>query len=145
MKITYLTEEHLDFLASEGYARMDDDEKETWDIEAAQAVAHDPPDRQLGNRPRAYLRLHQRAHRAGRGRIIRALPGAFKSNEEEHTMPKTRFIRKACTLDEVRERTQWLERYCGEQPLDRYYVAKEIQLQENDFFELCDNLLVDRD
>ena len=60
-------------------------------------------------------------------------------------MPKTRFIRKACTLDEVRERTQWLERYCGEQPLDRYYVAKEIQLQENDFFELCDNLLVDRD
>ena len=50
-------------------------------------------------------------------------------------MPKTRFIRKACTLDEVRERTQWLERYCGEQPLDRYYVAKEIQLQENDFFE----------
>ena len=60
-------------------------------------------------------------------------------------MPKTRFIRNACTLDEVRERTQWLERYCGEQPLDRYYVAKEIQLQENDFFELCDNLLVDRD
>ena len=41
MKITYLTEEHLDFLASEVYARMDDDEKETWDIEAAQAVAHD--------------------------------------------------------------------------------------------------------
>lgn len=60
-------------------------------------------------------------------------------------MPKTRFIRKACTLDEVRERTQWLERYCGEPPLDRYYVAKEIQLQENDFIELCDNLLVDRD
>ena len=42
MKITSLTEEHLDFLASEVYARMDDDEKETWDIEAAQAVAHDP-------------------------------------------------------------------------------------------------------
>ncbi len=41
MKITYLTEEHLDCLASEVYARMDDDEKETWDIEAAQAVAHD--------------------------------------------------------------------------------------------------------
>lgn len=40
MKITYLTEEHLDFLASEVYARMDD-EKENWDIEAAQAVAHD--------------------------------------------------------------------------------------------------------
>ena len=41
MKITDLTEEHLDCLASEVYARMDDDEKETWDIEAAQAVAHD--------------------------------------------------------------------------------------------------------
>ena len=40
MKITYLTEEHMDCLASEVYARMDDDEKETWDIEAAQAVAH---------------------------------------------------------------------------------------------------------
>ena len=41
MKIIYLTEEHMDCLASEVYARMDDDEKETWDIEAAQAVAHD--------------------------------------------------------------------------------------------------------
>ena len=41
MKITYLTEEHMDCLASEVYARMDDDEKEAWDIEAAQAVAHD--------------------------------------------------------------------------------------------------------
>ena len=41
MKITYLTEEHMDFLASEVYGCMDEDEKETWDIEAAQAVAHD--------------------------------------------------------------------------------------------------------
>ena len=29
MKIIYLTEEHMDCLASEVYARMDDDEKET--------------------------------------------------------------------------------------------------------------------
>ena len=41
MKITYLTEEHMDILASEVYGCMDEDEKETWDIEAAQAVAHD--------------------------------------------------------------------------------------------------------
>lgn len=41
MKITYLTEEHMDCLASEVYGYMDDDEKENWDIEAAQAVAHD--------------------------------------------------------------------------------------------------------
>ncbi len=41
MKITYLTEEHMDCLASEVYARMGDDEKENWDIEAAQAVARD--------------------------------------------------------------------------------------------------------
>ena len=41
MKITYLTEEHLDFLASEVNARMGDDEKENSDIEAAQAVARD--------------------------------------------------------------------------------------------------------
>ena len=60
-------------------------------------------------------------------------------------MPKTTFIRKACTIDEVRKRTQWLERHCKERPRDSYYIAEEIQLEEDAFFELCDNLLIDRD
>ena len=32
MKITYLTEEHMDCLASEVYARMDDDERRPWTL-----------------------------------------------------------------------------------------------------------------
>ena len=56
-------------------------------------------------------------------------------------MPKTTFIRKPSTLENVLEETS---RRAGS-PRDSYYVAKEIQLEENSFFELCDNLLVDRD
>lgn len=40
-KTAYLTEDDMEFLASEVYGYMDDDEKAAWDIEAAQAVAHD--------------------------------------------------------------------------------------------------------
>ena len=40
-KTAYLNEDDMEFLASEVYGYMDDDEKEAWDIEAAQAVAHD--------------------------------------------------------------------------------------------------------
>lgn len=55
-------------------------------------------------------------------------------------MPKTTFIRKPSTLENVLEETS---RRAGS-PRDSYYVAKEIQLEENSFFELCDNLLADR-
>ena len=40
-KTAYLTEDDMEFLALEVYGYMDDDEKEAWDIEVAQAVAHD--------------------------------------------------------------------------------------------------------
>lgn len=60
-------------------------------------------------------------------------------------MPKTTFVRKPCTLSDVREETSQIERRHGSQPRDSYYVAEELQLPENSFFELCDDLLSDRD
>ena len=60
-------------------------------------------------------------------------------------MPKTTFVRKPCTLDDVRTRAaQIVERHGGE-ALDSYYVAEEIQLGENVFFELHEDLVSDRD
>ena len=60
-------------------------------------------------------------------------------------MPKTTFVRKPCTLDDVRTGAAQIERRHGGEALDSYYVAEEIQLEENAFFELHENLLADRD
>ena len=60
-------------------------------------------------------------------------------------MPKTVFVRKAVDIDEVREEsTQYLLSNDGQAP-DEYYVAQEIQLEENAFFDLLSNLYEDRD
>ena len=60
-------------------------------------------------------------------------------------MPKTTFACKPCTLDDVRIGAAQIERRHGGEALDSYYVAEEIQLEENAFFELNENLLADRD
>ena len=60
-------------------------------------------------------------------------------------MPKTTFVRKPCTLDEVRLRATCIEAQHDGEALDSDYVAKEVQLEENEFFALHDNLLADRD
>ena len=60
-------------------------------------------------------------------------------------MSKTTFVRKPCTLDDVRTRAAQIEERHGGASLDSYYVAEEIQLEENAFFELHENLLADRD
>ena len=60
-------------------------------------------------------------------------------------MPKTTFVCKPCTLDDVRTGTAQIERRHGSKALDSYYVAEEIQLEENAFFELHENLLAERD
>lgn len=59
-------------------------------------------------------------------------------------MPKTTFVRKPCTLDDVRERTEWIENRRGGERIDSYYIAKEIHMEANEFFELHENLLADR-
>ena len=55
-------------------------------------------------------------------------------------MPKTVFIRKPGTLDDVIRYTRR-----AEQPTDLYYIAEEIQLGEQDFFDLHENMLADRE
>ena len=59
-------------------------------------------------------------------------------------MPKTTFVRKPCTLDDVRTGAAQIERRHGGKAVDSYYVAEEIQLGENVFFELHENLLAER-
>lgn len=54
-------------------------------------------------------------------------------------MPKTVFIRKPGTLDDVVRYTRR-----AEQPTDLYYVAEEVQLDEQEFFDLHENMLADR-
>lgn len=60
-------------------------------------------------------------------------------------MHKTTFVRKPCTLDDVRTGAAQIEICHGGEALDSYYVAEEIQMEENAFFELHENLLADRD
>ena len=60
-------------------------------------------------------------------------------------MPKTTFVRKPCTLDDVRTRAAQFEERHGGASLDSYYVAEEIQLGENVFFELHEDLVSARD
>ena len=59
-------------------------------------------------------------------------------------MSKTTFVRKPCTLDDVRTHAAQIEERHGGEALDSYYVAEEIQLGENVFFELHENLLAER-
>ena len=51
-------------------------------------------------------------------------------------MPKTTFVRKPCTLEDVRTGAAQIENRHGGKALDSYYIAEEIQLEENAFFEL---------
>ena len=44
-------------------------------------------------------------------------------------MPKTTFVRKPCTLDDVRTRAAQIEEPHGGEALDSYYIAEEIQLE----------------
>ena len=60
-------------------------------------------------------------------------------------MPKTTFVRKPCTLSDAREEAFRIECRHGGLPRDSYYVAEELQLPGNSFFELCNDLLSDRD
>lgn len=60
-------------------------------------------------------------------------------------MPKTTFVRKPCTLDDVREGAEWIENRHGGEHIDSYYIAKEVQLEENEFFALHEDLLAERD
>ena len=60
-------------------------------------------------------------------------------------MPKTTFVRKPCTLDDVRTHAAQIEERHGGEALDSYYVAEEIQLGENVFFELHEDLVSARD
>ena len=54
-------------------------------------------------------------------------------------MPKTTFVRKPCTL------TEWIENRYGSKARESYYIAQEIQLEENEFFALHEDLLSERD
>lgn len=60
-------------------------------------------------------------------------------------MPKTTFVRKPCTLDDVREGAEWIENRHGGERIDSYYIAKEVRLEENEFFALHEDLLAERD
>ena len=60
-------------------------------------------------------------------------------------MPKTTFVRKPCTLEDVRTGAAQIENRHGGKALDSYYIAEEIQLEENAFFELHEDLVSDRD
>ena len=60
-------------------------------------------------------------------------------------MPKTTFVRKPCTLDDVRTGARIIEARHDGEAMDSYYVAKEVQLEENEFFALHKDLLSDRD
>ena len=60
-------------------------------------------------------------------------------------MPKTTFVRKPCTLDDVRTGAEWIENRHGGEPIDSYYIAREVQLEENEFFEVHEDLLAERD
>lgn len=60
-------------------------------------------------------------------------------------MPKTTFVRKPCTLDDVRTGAEWIENRHGGKPIDSYYIAKEVQLEANEFFALHEDLLAERE
>lgn len=60
-------------------------------------------------------------------------------------MPKTTFVRKPCTLSDVRTGAEWIENRHGGEATDSYYIAEEVQLDENTFFDLHDNLRAEQD
>ena len=60
-------------------------------------------------------------------------------------MPKTTFVRKPCNLDEVLAGAKWIERHRKGFPIDSYYVAREVQLEEDEFFALHKDLVSERE
>ena len=60
-------------------------------------------------------------------------------------MPKTTFVRKPINLEAVEEDTLWIKARHGGKSTEDYYIAKEVQLEENEFFDLLSNLLADRE
>lgn len=60
-------------------------------------------------------------------------------------MLKTTFVCKPCTLDEVYEEGRCIQARRGGKPTDSYYIAQEIQLEENEFFALHENLVSNRE
>lgn len=59
-------------------------------------------------------------------------------------MPKTTFVRKPADMYYLRTGAEWIEDRHNGEPIDSYYVAEEIQLDENEFMDLQENLLADR-
>lgn len=59
-------------------------------------------------------------------------------------MPKTTLVHIPCNVDDVLNRAKWIEARHGE-VIDSYYVAKDTLLEENEFFELKENLQADRE
>ncbi|MBQ4264109.1 MAG: transposase [Clostridia bacterium] len=47
--------------------------------------------------------------------------------------------------DDVRKGAEWIENRHGGERIDSYYIAKEVQLEENEFFALHEDLLAERD
>lgn len=60
-------------------------------------------------------------------------------------MPKTTFVRKPINIEEVETGTHWIKARHDGKSTEDYYIAKEVQLEENEFFDLLSNLLADRD
>ena len=60
-------------------------------------------------------------------------------------MPKTTFVRKPTDINDVREGTEWINQRHNGHPIDSYWVAQEIQLPEQEFFDLQSNMLIDRE
>jgi len=60
-------------------------------------------------------------------------------------MPYTTFVRKPSNQFEVREATESLLERHGGKHIDSYYIAMDIQLSENEFFDLLDDMTSDRE
>lgn len=60
-------------------------------------------------------------------------------------MPKTTFVRKPSDIHDVREGTEWIAQRHGGKPIDSYWIAQEVQLPENEFFALQEDMNSNRD
>lgn len=58
-------------------------------------------------------------------------------------MPKTRFIRKPCTLEDVRTGTEEYKRFFDSEGTD-YYVAEELRLSSQEWESLTGSFLENR-
>lgn len=59
-------------------------------------------------------------------------------------MPKTTFVRKPVDMYYLRTGIEWIEARHNGEAIDSYYVAEEIQLEENEFMDLQENMMADR-